>query len=128
MHTVNLFKLAEVHNSWLASRQVAVASNVANADTPGYAAIDVVPFAETLRQQATSMLRTDVRHLKTGHAAGGGADAPVQPSLVWETKESGNSVSIEQELLKAQEIRKSYSLNTSIMRSFQRMVLAATRG
>jgi flagellar basal-body rod protein FlgB len=128
MDPVNVFKLAEVHNSWLASRQVAVASNVANADTPGYGAIDVVPFTETLRKQASSMLRTDARHLKTGHVAGGGTDAPVQQSVVWEVKESGNSVSIEQELLKAQEIRKSYSLNTSIMRSFQRMVLAATKG
>ena len=127
MEPVNLFKLAASHNAWLAARQVTVASNVANADTPGYRAVDVEPFSVAISEAGKALAVTSTKHVATTGAAGG-TFAAVPETESWATKHTGNSVSIEQELLKAQEIRKSYALNTSIIKAFHSMLLAATKG
>ena len=44
MGPVHLFDLAAQQARWLSARQVAVAENIANANTPGYRAADVPPF------------------------------------------------------------------------------------
>lgn len=41
---------------------------------------------------------------------------------------SGNSVVLEQELVKDGEIRRSFELNTAIVRAFHRMMMMTTRG
>ena len=45
----------------------------------------------------------------------------------WEVVHSGNSVSLEQEMLKAGDINKDYSLNTAIIKSFHRMFMTSTK-
>jgi flagellar basal-body rod protein FlgB len=40
---------------------------------------------------------------------------------------SGNSVSLEQEMLKAGDINQDYSLNTAIIKSFHRMFMTSTK-
>ena len=44
MTPIHLFNVVSQHNRWLAARQTAIAGNVANANTPGYKALDVQPF------------------------------------------------------------------------------------
>ncbi|MGO9391343.1 flagellar basal body protein, partial [Rhodoblastus sp.] len=48
MQPLTLFSLASQNANWLATRQVTIASNVANANTPGYRAQDVAPFNAVL--------------------------------------------------------------------------------
>ena len=43
-----LFDLAERRLAWIDRRQGLLAQNIANANTPGYMAKDLVPFAQTL--------------------------------------------------------------------------------
>jgi flagellar basal-body rod protein FlgB len=45
----------------------------------------------------------------------------------WETVHSGNSVSLEQEMLKAGDINRDYSLNTAIVKSFHRMFMTSMK-
>ena len=52
MEPVTLFKLAASHNTWLSERQLTIAANVANADTPNFRAQDVAPFLRQCRQRA----------------------------------------------------------------------------
>ena len=40
---------------------------------------------------------------------------------------SGNSVSLEQEMLKAGDVNKDYSLNTAIIKSFHRMFMSTAK-
>ena len=54
MEPVNLFDLATRQSQWLAVRQSAIASNIANVNTPGYTANDVEPFEKVL-----NLVRTD---------------------------------------------------------------------
>lgn len=126
MESVNLFDLASRHAQWLAIRQATVAGNISNANTPGFKARDVEPFTSVLDKTRLTMAATNSGHI--------GFDSPqVRPTKVkkaesWDVVHSGNSVSLEQEMIKAGTISREHSLNTSIVRAFHRMVLASVRG
>ena len=69
-----------------------LASNIANAATPGFKARDIDFAAEMQAQIGTGALRgTDARHFATGSAAPGGLlyRQPVTPSLDGNTVEPG---------------------------------------
>ena len=70
----------------------------------------------------TEMTATNAKHLSLGDTRRT-SSAPVAEQTEWETMHSGNSVSLEQELIKAGEINRSYRLNTSVVKSFHRMML-----
>jgi flagellar basal-body rod protein FlgB len=119
-----LFDLASGKTSWLAARQAAVSANIANMNTAGYQPVDVKPFAELLESGA---LTRSTEYLASGLLSPvGSGGAPSRQS--WEVQQSGNSVSIEQEMLKAGGIQQDYALSIGITRSFHRMLLAAARG
>ena len=48
-------------------------------------------------------------------------------SGAWETSHSGNSVSLEQELINAGDVNRAYRLNTGIAKAFHRMLLASAK-
>ena len=123
MHAL-LFDLASSKTSWLAARQAAVSSNIANINTVGYQAVDVQPCADLLDSGAADISSRTPAGERLGSARLGGAAS----SQRWEVQQSGNSVSLEQEMLKAGAIQQDYSLSIGITRSFHRMLLAAARG
>lgn len=126
MEPVNLFNLATQQSRWLAVRQSAVASNVANVNTPGYLAVDVEPFERVLDDAGVKLAATQAGHVagragEAGFAVREEADAP---SLL----PSENSVVLESELLKAGEIRRQFELNTAIVKAFHRMLMMTSKG
>ena len=127
MEPVNLFKLASSHNAWLAERQVTIASNIANADTPNYRAQDVAPFAASLETARMNMTVSNANHMPAPPLATG-AVVEREPESDPMTKHGGNTVSIERELLKAQDVRKSYAMNAAIIKAFHGLVMASTKG
>ena len=126
MEPVNLFDLASKQAEWLAVRQTAVAGNIANANTPGYTANDVEPFEKVLDRTAVTLASTQAGHLGSAGANGGFAvkpidyDGPPMPSK--------NTVVLENELMKAGEVRRSFELNTAIVKAFHTMMTMATKG
>jgi flagellar basal-body rod protein FlgB len=124
MEPVSLFDLAAQQSRWLAVRQSAVASNVANANTPGYVAVDVEPFEKVLDKTGVRMAATQAAHL-TGQGTESGFAVSEQddPSIL----PSGNSVSLEDELLKAGDIRRQFELNTAIVKAFHRMLMLTSK-
>lgn len=126
MSQLYLFALASQHNRWLSTRQAAVAGNVANANTPGYKAQDVAPFEAAMDSVRTEMTATNPNHLSLGETRRT-SSVPAAEQSEWETVHSGNSVSLEQELIKAGEINRSYRLNTSVVKSFHRMMLSSLK-
>jgi len=92
-----------------ALRQEAIASNIANAETPGYRRLDVAAdFAEQLKARS-----------QTGELARGGA-AALQPTLVQDpfarsVRPDGNSVEIEKELLAMNKNAVEYEFLTEIV-------------
>ena len=126
MQAVNLFELAAQQAKWLAVRQSAVSSNIANVNTPGFRAKDVEPFESLLSGSTVTMASTHAGHLGASAAEGSysmkeiESDTPVLPS--------NNSVELEKELIKASEVRRAYELNTGVVKAFHRMLLMASGG
>ncbi|MFQ3622202.1 MAG: flagellar basal body protein [Acetobacteraceae bacterium] len=111
-----LFRLAEERLAWLDRRQQVIAQNIANADTPGYVARDVSPFAKVLaRTGVIAPARTDPRHLA---GAQGGTPGTRPERLPAERTPVGNAVQIERELMKAAETEVHQSLTVGLFRSF----------
>src|SRR5690625_1343658 len=109
MNSIYLLDLASRQAGWLFIRQTVIAGNIANVDTPGYRARDVEPFTETLETTRLALAAT-----VPGHIASGAAqlwDVPTTKQKGWEVKASGNSVTMEAELLRSGQIGRAYSLN-----------------
>jgi len=123
---IHLFDLASRHAQWLTVRQTAIAENISNANTPGYEAGDVAPFEAIYDGAGLSIATSDPRHL--GFEAAEPASFAVKDAPAWEIHHSGNSVSLEQELMKANEVNGDYSLNRGISKAFNRMLLASLKG
>ena len=76
MQPVYLFTLASQHERWATVRQAALTSNIANANTQGYTAVDIQPFSAVLDDTAqVTLARTEPGHLSASGESGdrGGA-------------------------------------------------------
>lgn len=125
MTPIHLFNVVSQHNRWLSVRQSTIAGNIANANTPGFKALDVAPFEAALESARLTMTATTSAHMTpAGNAAPAIAVGREEP---WDVTHSGNSVSLEQELLKANDVNRAYRLNTSVLKAFHRMILASAK-
>ena len=125
MDPVNIYSVASQHSRWLGVRQSIVAQNVANANTPGYKAVDVEPFEAAMASTKLEMARTRAAHMTP--VAAPGAETQTREEETWQVVHSGNNVSIEQELLKAGEVSGAYALNSGVVKAFHRMMMASSR-
>jgi len=126
MQPVNLFGLAAQQARWLSVRQSAVAGNIANANTPGYLAVDVEPFESVLSNRRVALAATQAGHISNGATlAAIGTTGDEQGTAILPSE---NSVVLETEMVKANEVRRSYELNTAIVKAFHRMMMTTTRG
>lgn len=122
---VYLFDLASRQAQWLAARQSTISGNIANANTPGYRARDVEPFADVLDKTKLAMVATSSNHI--GFDASRPEGTKMKKADTWDTVYSKNSVSLEQEMIKAGEVDRQHSLNTSIVKAFHRMLMSSVR-
>ncbi len=126
MDPIRLFDLASQQARWLTVRQEAIATNVSNANTPGFAAGDVVPFEEVFNDSSLRMAATNPAHIGLDPLALD--QVVVKGAAAWETTHSGNSITLENEMMKAGEVNRAFSLNTSIVKAFNQMLLASVKG
>ena len=125
MQPVQLFDLASQQAKWLSVRQATIAGNVANANTPGYTAMDVEPFEKVLAKTTPSMISNDASNL--GGDEFGSSIGMREEELQVHVSPSGNSVVLEEEMIKAGDVRRAFELNTAIVKAFHRMILMTTR-
>ena len=125
MGPLYLFELASSQARWLELRQSTIAANVANANTPGYKARDVEPFNKVLDATPVRLATTSPAHLQLSATETDTRTNAKKDS--WDVVHSGNSVSLEQEMIKGGDVNRDYSLNTAIVRSFHRMLLAGAK-
>jgi flagellar basal-body rod protein FlgB len=123
---VRLFELASQQARWLSVRQSTIAQNVANANTPGYQALDVEPFESVLSNMPLQMATTHLAHMTDDGSPA--SSATTKPETPWEILHSRNSVSLEQEMINAGDVNRAFSLNTNIVKAFHRMLLASVKG
>ncbi len=125
MTPIHLFDIASQQARWLSIRQATIATNIANTNTPGFEARDVRSFQEVLDKTQLGMAVTSPLHISEGPS-----DLPATTAKnadPWEVTQSGNSVSVEQEMMKAGEVNRSYTLNTDVVKAFNNMLLSAVK-
>ena len=127
MDSVFLIDLASRKSAYLAARQAMLASNIANVNTPGFKAKDLVNFTDVLSQTNLQLVSTDPGHLAVGNISAAGDANPVEQDGGFDVTESGNTVGIEQQLMKTGEVNRDYALTTNIVKSFHAMLMASLR-
>lgn len=115
LEKIEYFRLAHAMASHAGTRQAVVAQNIANADTPGYKARDTASFAELLAAQdgGAGLRATRARHL---HGAAGPVAASIRETGQ-QNDPNGNGVSLEEEMLKAVEVKRQHDRAIAIYRS-----------
>ncbi len=112
-----LFQMITQRMGWLTERQRVIAQNVANADTPGYQARDLRPqdFSQALAQTRSRVTpaATNSQHISP---SAGGTTSRAERVRAGETTLSGNSVQLEQEMMKAADSAVEYQLATNLYR------------
>lgn len=129
MQPIQLFDLASRQAEWLSIRQQVVAGNIANANTPSFKAKDVTPFSSVLNDTGITMARTNPAHL-SGNSLNSSLDVNIEEEKLNQeigVQESGNTVSLAQELSKSGEIKRQYELSTSLVKSFHGMMMLTVK-
>jgi flagellar basal-body rod protein FlgB len=111
-----LFTLADRRLAWIGKRQLVLAQNVANADTPGWRPRDIAPFAETLKESnvAGAMARTAPGHLAGSPDLLEGAKTVTEGGR----QPDGNAVSLDQELMKVADTDTAQQVATKIYQTY----------
>jgi flagellar basal-body rod protein FlgB len=112
---LEITRMAQALAAHAGARLGAVAQNIAQADTPGYRAVDVPDFAAAYRDATGGVA---LRATRPGHI--GSEDSP--PEFVTRTvrgaaSPDGNTVSVESEMMKAVEVRQEHEMALAIYRS-----------
>jgi flagellar basal-body rod protein FlgB len=96
MGSIYLLDVTSRVNNWLTVRQATVAENIANANTPGFKAMDVKPFESLLDSMTLGMISTRPDHMT--YAPPAYERTELRPEEGTELMHSGNSVSMESEM------------------------------
>lgn len=110
---LELFKTASGLAAHAATRQSIIAENIAHADTPGYTARDLEPFAEAVAAERSDAAAMPMRVSRQGHiaqAAWQGPDGSFRETMVGNASPNGNSVSLETEMVKASHTKQTHEL------------------
>jgi flagellar basal-body rod protein FlgB len=108
---IPIFSMMRARMGYLSEKQRVIAENVANASTPGYAPHDLKPFNFQAQVQAAagpgSMAVTHAGHMLPPGAKRGANVKPVKTKDS-ETTMDGNSVVLEEEMMKLTDARMDY--------------------
>lgn len=111
---LELFQTAGAMARHAGSRQAVVAQNIANADTPGFRGMEMASFREVYAQNAVGgMTATRAGHLHGGTPALDRIEATESAS---EPAPNGNSVSIEDEILRSVDVAREHARALAIYR------------
>jgi len=120
-----VLQLASQRTQWLSARQSLIADNVANANTPAYRATDLQPFSAVLDSTQVSMVTTNPAHLTPTQDEL--TSARVMESDPTDETLSGNSVRLEDEMIKLGDVNRAYSMGTNIKRAIHQMLMSALK-
>jgi flagellar basal-body rod protein FlgB len=112
---LNVFSLAHSLATHAGARQAVIAQNMANADTPGYQPRDLKPFAEL---QRPANLQAGLKATRENHLSSTGMGSIGQPEEIrGGVLRGSNSVSIEDEMVKAVETQRQHDRAIAIYKS-----------
>ena len=131
---IPIFAMLRARMGYLSDRQRVIAENVANASTPGYAPHDLKPFnfqaqvQQAAQTGASALAVTQPGHMQSKSATTG-SSAAVKPvkTADSETTLDGNSVVLEEEMMKLTEARMDYDAAVGFYQKSLDILKLATR-
>lgn len=112
--SLDLFRVSGDMARHAGSAQALTARNLANADTPGYRAVQLTPFTEVYRQSPATLMRTTrPAHVTGRDDALGGATVSHASG---EAKPNGNTVSLEREMARAVDNQRQHNRALAVYR------------
>lgn len=128
---MTLFKMARQKMSWLGQRQVVLAQNIANANTPNYRSkeLEKLDFDRELKQvRPVRLASTSGNHLSGTVTPPEHRVEKVRLRDVYEVNPDGNSVVMEEQLMKLSENQMDYQLASNIYQKHMKMFRMALGG
>ncbi|ADP71749.1 flagellar basal body rod protein [Rhodomicrobium vannielii ATCC 17100] len=122
----NVLDIASLQGRWLFAKERVLAQNVANANTPGYKAANIVPFEAVMHDIRLQMTSTSPMHLRAEVSQI--SSTAQEDAAGGETFYSGGDVNLDQEMLKSSEVMRDYALNASVVKTFHSMISQAAKG
>ncbi len=116
---IETLQMARALTGHAVQRQKLIAQNVANADTPDFKSRDLSGFAETYRSHVSAEMRATRQGHLTGLSWGGAQrveDAGGEPAP------NGNTVSIEDEMIRIASARREFELSLAVTRSAMSLI------
>ncbi len=126
---IPLFRMMSQRMEWLSQRQQLIATNVANANTPGYKAKDLNPLSfDKMLRAGTGKLGAKVT--RAGHltsvSASGSDNFKLKPRDDDKAESmTGNDVLLEQEMMKVAQTAMDYQLTTNLYRKHLAIIRSA---
>ncbi len=124
---IPLFRMMSEQMTWLNQRQKVLSQNIANADTPNYVPKDLVrlDFADLAKSRSLQIKirATNPRHIGQGPDQKGNFRTTEDKGF--ESSPSGNSVVLEEEMMKVSESQIDYELITRLYRKHVGMIRTA---
>ena len=130
---IPLFQMLKGRLSYLNTRQHVIAQNVANANTPGFTPSDLTPFTFQGAMQAQGgpamMASTEPGHMAPPGVATTAAQSAAKVVAVpdSETRLDGNSVVLEEQMMKMSDARVDYDAAVSMYQQSMNLILAAIK-
>ncbi len=125
---IGLFDLVKKRLAWLAQRQEVLARNIANADTPGYKPRDLKPF-DFRRLLSREVGRVNPDLTNRAHVGGGpkraAEFAEERTRHPYESAPAGNSVILEEQMMKVGATTMSHKLTTELYKKHLNMIRTA---
>ena len=124
---LDVFKMSHAMAVHAGHEQAVTAQNVANADTPDYKARMVVPFSDTYRNSADEAGQLSQKLTRSSHLHGSAANELPEPVLdrSVESAPNGNTVSLENEMLKSLNAKRQHDRALAIYKSSMTILRAA---
>jgi flagellar basal-body rod protein FlgB len=131
---IPILSMLRTRLQWSQQRQSVLAANVANADTPSYRPRDLAPLTFNAPTQVSappltsvSLVRTEGGHI--GGAAQGDSEFQSKSENNYEVRPTGNSVNLEQEMMKVAANQMDYQAVTALyVRSLSMLKTALGKG
>ena len=115
--SLDVFALAEKRLAWVGQRQDVLAQNIANSNTPGYAARDIKPFGEVLAAASRRAAGGFTSVAATGPAP---LDRTVEGRSI-----DGNAVALDEQLQKVAETDTAHQLATNLYKKYSNLFKTA---
>lgn len=129
---IPLFAMLRGRLGYLSERQQVIAQNVANSDTPGYTPSDLKPFTIASQSGQAQLQPVAVAMTSSMHLSGlptRGVSGPYKPrkNADSETTLDGNSVVLEDEMIKMNETRMNYDAAINFYQKSLGLIRLATK-